>query len=119
MKADSGLQSRRGGRAARKALREAPLPEDERVVRAGLEGGLFKPLSDLEVVRIHRAALDALEKIGLSQAIPSCVELFEAAGAKLGDDGRLRIPRALVEDTLGQRGAIPGTDVDTHFTLGR
>ena len=93
-------KSRRGGRTARKALREAPLPEDERVVRAGLEGGLYKPLTDREVERIHRAALDALETIGLAQAIPTCVELFEAVGVKRGDDGRLRIPGALVEDTL-------------------
>lgn len=100
MTAETVLQSRRGGRAARKAMRAAPLPDDERVVHAGLEGGLFKPLSDRDVERIHRAALDALEGFGLAQAIPSCVELFEAAGAKLGDDGRLRIPRALVEDTL-------------------
>lgn len=100
MTADAGLQSRRGGRAARKAMRAAPVAEDERVVHAGLEGGLFKPLTDLEVERIHRAALDALESIGVGQAIPSCVALFEAAGGKLGDDGRLRIPRGLVEDTL-------------------
>jgi len=100
MTVESAQQARRGGRAARKAMRAAPLPDDERVVHAGLEGGNFKPLSDLEVQRIHRAALDALEQIGIGQAIPSCVEMFEAKGAKLGDDGRLRIPRALVEDTL-------------------
>jgi len=100
MSDDQGQQGRRGGRAARKALRTAPTPEHERVVRAGLEGGLFKPLSDDEVMKIHRTALDALETVGLAQAIPSCVELFEAKGAKVNDQGRLCIPRALVEDTL-------------------
>ncbi|MEQ8664125.1 MAG: trimethylamine methyltransferase family protein [Rhodospirillales bacterium] len=100
MNAESGLQARRGGRAARKALRSAPLPDDERVVHGGLEGGLYKPLTDDEVLKIHRTALDALETVGLAQAIPSCVELFEAAGAKRNDRGRLCIPRALVEDTL-------------------
>ena len=100
MNAESGLQSRRGGRAARKALRSAPLPDDERVVRGGLEGGLFKPLSDDDVLRIHRTALDALETVGLAQAIPTCVELFEAAGGWMNENGRLCIPRGLVEDTL-------------------
>lgn len=92
--------SRRGGRAARKALREAPIPEDERVIRPGMEGGLFKPLKETDVERIHRAALDVLENVGLSQAIPSCVELVTAAGGKFTDEGRLLFPRALVEDTI-------------------
>ncbi len=53
--------SRSGGRAARVALRSAPLAEDKRPVRAGMSGGKYKPLSDAEVLRIHHAALDALD----------------------------------------------------------
>ncbi|NQV45758.1 MAG: methyltransferase, partial [Rhodospirillales bacterium] len=49
--------SRRGGRAARTALRAAPIPDADRVIRPGMEGGLYKPLRDADVVRIHRAAL--------------------------------------------------------------
>ena len=93
---------RSGGRAARVALRSAPLAEDIRPVRAGLEGGQYKPLSDADVLRIHESALDALEQIGLSQAPPSGVEAMTKAGAILGDDGRLRFPRALVEDMLAK-----------------
>ena len=93
---------RSGGRAARKALRAAPLAENMRPVRPGLPGGKFKPLSDAEVLRIHEAALQALEEIGLSQAPPSGVEAMVAAGAIQGDDGRLRFPRALVEDMLAK-----------------
>lgn len=92
--------SRRGGRAARKALRAAPIPEEERVIRPGMEAGLFKPLKDSDVERIHRAALDVLETVGLADAIPSCVEMVTAAGGSLSDDGRLLFPRALVEDTI-------------------
>lgn len=91
---------RAGGRAARKALRSAPLADNLRPVRPGLSGGTFKPLTDAEVLRIHQAALQALEEIGLSQAPPSGVAAMTAAGAILGDDGRLRFPRALVEDML-------------------
>lgn len=95
-------KSRSGGRAARVALRNAPLAEDLRPVRPGLPGGRYKPLTDAEVNRIHLAALDALEQIGLSQAPPSGVEAMTRAGAELGGDGRLRFPRALVEDMLAK-----------------
>jgi trimethylamine--corrinoid protein Co-methyltransferase len=91
---------RLGGRAARRALREAPLADEIRPVAPGLEGGRYKPLTEAEVQRIHEAVLDVLENIGLSQAIPSCVELVTAAGGRLDDAGRLHFPRALVEDTV-------------------
>ena len=91
---------RAGGRAARQALRAAPLAEDIRPVRPGLTGGTFNPLTDAEVSRIHHAALDACEQIGFADAPPSGVEILTGAGAILGDDGRIRIPRALIEDML-------------------
>lgn len=96
------MKRRSGGRAARVALRSAPLAEDVRPVRAGLEGGQYKPLNDAQVARIHASALDALEQIGLSQAPASGVAAMTKAGAILGDDGRLRFPRALVEDMLSK-----------------
>jgi len=94
--------ARSGGRAARHALRAAPLTEDVRPIRAGMSGGKFKPLSDADILRIHHAALTALEEIGLVDAPPSGVEILTGAGAILGDDGRLRFPRALVEDMLAK-----------------
>ncbi|MEL6997488.1 MAG: trimethylamine methyltransferase family protein [Pseudomonadota bacterium] len=91
---------RAGGRAARQALRAAPLAEDIRPVRAGMDGGLYRPLSDADVQRIHHAALDAMEQIGFADAPESGIEVLTGAGATLGDDGRIRIPRALTEDML-------------------
>ncbi len=94
---------RQGGRAARKALRAAGRPASSHsVVGPGLLGGRFKPLSETDVLRIHRAALEVLDRIGLSDATPSCVEVVTAAGGRLGDDGRLRFPPALVEDVLAR-----------------
>lgn len=93
---------RSGGRAARQALRAAPLTQDVRPIRPGMEGGQYKPLSDADVLRIHNAALEALETIGLADAPPSGVEILTNAGAILGDDGRIRFPRALVEDMLAK-----------------
>ncbi|MEM7505636.1 MAG: trimethylamine methyltransferase family protein [Pseudomonadota bacterium] len=91
---------RAGGRSARQALRAAPLADDLRPVRAGLKGGNYNVLDEAGVSRIHQAALDALEQIGISLAPESGVAAMTAAGAILGDDGRLRFPRALVEDML-------------------
>lgn len=109
--AGEGRTGRRaGGRAARQALRAAPLAQDLRPVRAGLSGGQYKPLTEAGVMRIHEAALDALEQIGLADAPPSGVKIMTEAGAIEGDDGRLRFPRALVEDML----AIAARNITLH-----
>ncbi|MBM1557192.1 trimethylamine methyltransferase family protein [Sulfitobacter mediterraneus] len=92
--------SRSGGRAARRAARNAPLAQHLRPIRPGLEGGTYKPLSEADMQAIHCAALEALGEIGLADAPPSGVAYLTGAGAILGDDGRIRFPRALVEDTL-------------------
>lgn len=91
---------RSGGRAARRAARNAPLAQHLRPVRPGMTGGTFRPLSDEDVTRIHEAALAALETIGLVDAPESGIGYMTRAGAKLGADGRLRFPRAVVEQAL-------------------
>lgn len=103
-------QRRSGGRAAQIAARAAARPEALRPVRAGMSGGQYKPLSDADVLRIHEAALQALEVIGLANAPASGVEILTGAGAILGDDGRIRFPRALVEDML----AVAARDMTLH-----
>lgn len=96
------ITRRAGGRAARRASRAAPLDEAIRPIRAGLEGGMYKPLTEESVLRIHQTALDALEQIGLADAPQSGIDCLTEAGATLGEDGRIRFPRALVEDTLAR-----------------
>ena len=100
MTAVEDLSRRRGGREARKAMRARPIPMAEAAVRPGMVGGQYKPLTERDMQRIHETALDLLEKVGLAQAIPTCVEAMTAKGCSLDAAGRLRIPRALVEDTL-------------------
>src|SRR5271165_7440088 len=94
--------ARGGARAARRAARTAPLPDSLRPVRPGMPGGRYKPLCDADVLRIHHAALDVLESIGLADATPSGVEYMTRVGAKLTPEGRLIFPRALVEDTVAR-----------------
>ena len=110
---------RSGGRAARRAARATALPDAMRPVRPGLAGGTYRPLSDADVQRIHETALTALEEIGLSGTPASGVAAMTAAGAVLGEDGRLRFPRALVEDSLAKaarnitlHGRDPSRDLD-------
>ncbi len=93
---------RSGGRAAHRVARAAPLPDHMRPVRAGLTGGAYRPLTADGMDRIHAAVLDALEQIGLADAPPSGVAYLTGAGASLGTDGRLRFPRALIEDTIAR-----------------
>ena len=110
MDQDQTTRRRSGGRNARRALRAAPLAEHLRPVRPGLEGGTYRPLSDDGVKRIHEAALSVLETIGLTNAPASGVEILTKAGGILGDDGRIRFPRALVEDMV----AIAARDMTLH-----
>jgi trimethylamine--corrinoid protein Co-methyltransferase len=57
-------------------------------------------LSERDMQRIHSTALDVLEQIGIGEPIPSIVEETVPRGAVLSDGGRLRFPRALVEDLI-------------------
>lgn len=93
---------RNGGRAARRASRAAPLATNMRPVRPGLECDSLKVLSETDILKIHGAALQVLEEVGLADAPESGVAHLTGAGAQLGEDGRLRFPRALIEDTLAR-----------------
>ncbi len=113
--------ARAGGRAARMALRQAPLAEDLRPIRPGLRGGQYRPLSDACVARIHETALPALSEIGLANAPPSGIEILTGAGAELGEDGRIRFPRMLVEEmqAVAARGTtLHGRDAAHDLQLG-
>lgn len=112
------IAPRRRGREARREARAAPTPPELQAVHPGMSGGLYKPLSDTDVRRIHEAALDVLEQVGLSDAIPSCIELVTGAGGTLTEGGRLLFPRSLVEDTLAmaaRRFVVHGQDPRHDF----
>jgi trimethylamine--corrinoid protein Co-methyltransferase len=96
------ITRRAGGRAARREARSNPLAANLRPVHPGQEGGTYHPLSQVQMGRIHQAVLDALEQIGLADAPPSGVAYLTGAGAILGSDGRIRFPRALIEDTIAK-----------------
>ena len=94
------MPRRSGGRRARRAERARPLADAVKPVRPGHAGGQFRPLSDAGVAAVVDNAFEILERVGFADATPHCIETCAAAGAALGDDGRLRMPRSLVERTL-------------------
>lgn len=93
-------RKRSGSRAAKRLSRSEPLPIEDRPVHAGQSGGLFKPLSEHDVLQIHNAVLEVLSTIGMLQATPSCIELVTAEGGTVTEQGRLLFPPELIEKTL-------------------
>lgn len=91
---------RSGGRMARQKERAAPLRKEIMPVKAGMQGGQYKPLTHADIHAIEDTVYQILEEIGLSQAPDTGIEYMRAAGAEIGDDGRVRFPRRLVEHTL-------------------
>ena len=89
-----------GGRKARRALRSAPLADALKPVRPGESGGQFRPLSDAAVKSICDNVFRILEEVGFSEATPHCLEACASVGAIVGADGRLKMPRSVVEKTL-------------------
>jgi len=61
-----------------------------------MNGGQYRPLSDADIQRIYTTALDILEDIGIGEPIPEILHYALPKGCTLGEDGRLRFPRALV-----------------------
>jgi len=95
----TGGRRRAGGRAARVALREAPLAEDTKPIRPGMSGGRYRPLTDQQVSDVVDAALTLLDELGMGQATPEFVEVVTSAGGSYDGD-RLRFPNQLVRDTI-------------------
>jgi trimethylamine--corrinoid protein Co-methyltransferase len=89
-------------RDSRRLARAAPLPDNLKPVRPGMESGRYRPLTEADVLKIHRAALRLLTEVGLADAPPSGVEYLTRAGCQVNSHGRLTFPEALVEDTLAK-----------------
>ena len=93
------VAARKPKRGRRKKLEADPSPAP---VRPGMTGGCYKPLTGAEMARIHELVLRLLAELGLSQATSSLEARAIAAGCEVDSRGRLRFPRALVEDTIAR-----------------
>jgi len=94
------MARRSGGRQARHALRSAPLATHLKPVNPGEPGGRYRPLSDDDLFAIEENIYRILEEVGFKDATPHCIEACTSVGAIMGDDGRLRMPRHVVQDAL-------------------
>jgi len=67
------------------------------MVRKGVEGGSFKPLSGDSISRIHETAMRILEEVGFEVHSEEGLELFRRVGAWVDDSRRVvQVPRELV-----------------------
>ncbi|MDH5344125.1 MAG: trimethylamine methyltransferase family protein [Gammaproteobacteria bacterium] len=96
------MARRSGGRQARHAQRSAPLAKDMKPVRPGERGGRYRPFSDADLEVVVANTFRILDEIGFRDATPHCIEACTAVGAVLGNDGRLRMPRHVIEDALAK-----------------
>lgn len=76
-------------------------PPKQPPIPPGLEGGLYRPLSDANIHRIHEAALTVLERTGVQIVESECRHILQAAGAIVDkNNDRVYFPRQLVEGAL-------------------
>ena len=93
-------RGRSGGSSAKRKQRLDSTPSD--AVHPGLEGGRYRPLRDADIAKIYSAALEVLADIGIGDPIPEILHYALPGGCTLDDRGRLRFPRALVEDLIAK-----------------
>ena len=73
------------------------------MVKRGIRGGVFRPLSRSDVDSIHGASLEILEQVGLQVKSKAIIEVFKKGGADIDEKkGRVRIPERLVKDSLSK-----------------
>jgi trimethylamine---corrinoid protein Co-methyltransferase len=73
------------------------------MVKRGIRGGVFRPLSRSDIEAIHGASLEILEQVGLQVKSKVMVDVFKKGGADVEEKkGRVRIPEYLVKDSLSK-----------------
>ena len=84
-------------------------------------GGAYRPLSDRDRDAIVDHAFAMLADVGMAGAPDRFAALLIDGGAQRRDDGRLLLPRAMVEAALGRAPGIvelPGFDADLGVSIG-
>ncbi len=71
------------------------------MIRKGLPGGSFKPLTEESVSKIHQTAMRIIEEIGSEVNSETALELFAKAGAQIDPKKhRVRLPQAKVLELI-------------------
>ncbi len=109
--------SRHGGRKARRRQRLAAAQSMTMVQGSALTSP-YRPLSDHDVTRVHGAALDLLEEVGMAAPTERVKAAALQGGCTFSETGRLLFPHALVEDLLdkaARRFVVHGRDPEFDF----
>ena len=94
----SDPKPKRAGRKARTAARAAGPPMNP--APPGQSGGQYAPLTPLEIQHIYDTALRLLADLGMGEVPDRLRDTLTAAGAVTMPDGRVALPRTLVEDAI-------------------
>ena len=71
------------------------------MIRKGLTGGSFKPLTEESIHRVHQTAMRIIEEVGFEVNSETALELFEGAGAWVDQGKRLvRLPQKRVMELI-------------------
>ena len=90
---------RTGGRSARHRRRKDAARHRHMVAGSPLAVP-YHPLSEADATRVHRAALELLERVGMASPTDRVRDVCLAHGCTLSATGRLLYPGSLVEDVL-------------------
>ncbi len=107
-----------GGRSARHAKRAAPPPVNP--APPGAVGGQYKPLSQADVQSVYDTACRLLSDLGIGDVPPRLAALYAARGVAL-DQGRIKIPKTLVEEAIAaapKQFALHGRDPKRTIEVG-
>ncbi len=75
---------------------------DHSPAKAGVEGGMLRPLTSSQIQEIDTAVRYVLEEIGLSEAPTIVIETVLAGGGRVLENGRLSFPQALLDQFLAE-----------------
>jgi len=71
------------------------------MIRKGIPGGSYKPLSDQSVEKVHQTAMRVMEEVGFEVNSEAALELFANAGAEVDRERRLvRLPQKLATELI-------------------
>lgn len=117
--ADTRQKSRRSGRSARLAQRAKPVAVNP--APPGVPGGVYRPLSDSDMVQIYGTALRLLSELGMGEVPKRLWDDLLAAGAEDLGGARIGLPRALVEqciDTAPKTFTLHARDPERSIEVG-
>lgn len=69
------------------------------MVRKGLEGGSYKPLSEGDIAQIHDTAMRVFEEVGVQVNSEKATEYFRQAGARV-EENVVKLPRDMVMELV-------------------